>query len=38
MQLVEKHIVKRTDKRYKDLLEFCHLSKNLYNTVLYTIR
>ena len=38
MQLVEKHIVKRTDKRYKDLLQLCHLSKNLYNTVLYTIR
>ena len=38
MQLVEKHIIKRNDKRYKDLLHLCHLSKNLYNTVLYTIR
>lgn len=38
MQLVEKHIIKRNDKRYKDLLQLCHLSKNLYNTVLYTIR
>ena len=38
MQLVEKHIVKRNDKRYKDLLQLCRLSKNLYNTVLYTIR
>ena len=38
MNLVEKHIVKRTDRRYKELLELCHLSKNLYNTVLYTIR
>ena len=38
MQLVEKQIIKRTDRRYKELLEFCHLSKNLYNVVLYTIR
>lgn len=38
MKLVERQIVKRTDKRYKDLLELCHLSKNLYNVVLYTIR
>lgn len=38
MQLVEKQIIKRTDKRYKELLSLCHLSKNLYNTVLYTIR
>lgn len=38
MQLVERHVIKRNDKRYKDLLELCHLSKNLYNVVLYTIR
>ena len=38
MQLVEKQIITRTDRRYKELLELCHLSKNLYNTVLYTIR
>lgn len=38
MQLVEKQIIKRTDKRYKELMTLCHLSKNLYNTVLYTIR
>lgn len=38
MQLVEKQIIKRTDRRYKALLELCHLSKNLYNVVLYTIR
>ena len=38
MQLVEKQIIKRTDRRYKELLELCHLSKNLYNVVLYTIR
>ena len=38
MQLVEKHIIGRSDERYKELMELCHLSKNLYNTVLYTIR
>lgn len=38
MNLVEKHIVRRSDPRYKDLMELCHLSKNLYNVVLYTIR
>lgn len=38
MNLVERHIVRRNDKRYKDLLDLCHLSKNLYNVVLYTIR
>ena len=38
MQLVEKHIIKRNDIRYKELMNLCHLSKNLYNTSLYTIR
>ena len=38
MQLVEKYIIKRTDRRYRELLDLCHKSKNLYNTVLYTIR
>lgn len=38
MQLVEKHIVRRGDARYAELMELCHLSKNLYNVVLYTIR
>ena len=38
MQLVEKHIVTREDPRYKELMNLCHLSKNLYNVVLYTIR
>lgn len=38
MRLIEKHIIKREDERYKELLALCHLSKNLYNTVLYTIR
>ena len=38
MRLIEKQIIKRSDERYKELLALCHLSKNLYNTVLYTIR
>lgn len=38
MQLVEKHIISREDPRYKELMNLCHLSKNLYNVVLYTIR
>jgi putative transposase len=38
MNLVEKHLIKRTDKRYSELMGLCHLSKNLFNTVLYTIR
>ena len=38
MNLVEKHIIKRTGRRYKELLELCHLSKNLYNAALYIIR
>lgn len=38
MRLIEKQIIKRGDERYKELLALCHLSKNLYNTVLYSIR
>lgn len=38
MQLTEKHIIRKSDERYKELMELCHLSKNLYNVVLYTIR
>ena len=38
MQLIEKQIITRNDRRYKELLGLCHLSKNLYNTVLYVIR
>jgi len=38
MLLTEKHIIKKSNKYYKDLSDMCHLSKNLYNTTLYTIR
>lgn len=38
MQLVEQHIIKKNDKRYKDLDEVCFKSKNLYNAALYEIR
>ena len=38
MQLVEHHIIKKTDARYKILDEVCFKSKNLYNAALYEIR
>lgn len=38
MRLVEQHIIKKTDKRYKELDNLCFLSKNLYNQALYRIR
>ena len=38
MQLVEQHIIKKTDARYKILDEVCFKSKNLYNAALYEIR
>ena len=38
MQLVEQHIIKKNDERYKDLDEVCFKSKNLYNAALYEIR
>lgn len=38
MRLVQQHIIKSTDHRYKDLLDLCHLSKNLYNATLYDVR
>ena len=38
MLLTEKHIIKKSNKYYKELKDMCHLSKNLYNTTLYTIR
>lgn len=38
MQLVEQHIIKKNDDRYKDLDEVCFKSKNLYNAALYEIR
>lgn len=38
MQLVEQHIIKQSDQRYKKLLQATHLSKNLYNAGLYAVR
>lgn len=38
MQLVEQHIIKKNDNRYKILDEVCFKSKNLYNAALYEIR
>lgn len=38
MKLVEKHIIKCTDKRYKAIDETAYKSKNLYNASLYAVR
>lgn len=38
MYLTEKHLIKKNDPRFKDLLELCRLSNNLYNATLYDIR
>lgn len=38
MILVEKHIIKPTNKFYKEIDTLCLLSKNLYNVTLYWIR
>lgn len=38
MILSERHIISRNDDRYKELSTLCHLSKNLYNATLYTVR
>ncbi|MBO6273679.1 hypothetical protein J6O48_13020 [bacterium] len=38
MLLVEQHIIKQANKHYKELLDLCHKSKNLYNATLYAIR
>ena len=38
MQLVEKHLVKESDKNFRILDELCFKSKNLYNSTLYAIR
>jgi putative transposase len=38
MRLVEQHIIKESDNRYKELAEHLHLSKNLYNAGLYAVR
>lgn len=38
MQLVEKHIIKKSHKYYKELDNLCFLSKNLYNVANYVVR
>ena len=38
MKIVERHIIKKSDKRWKSLDNICFLSKNLYNSALYYIR
>lgn len=38
MILVERHIIKQNNKHYKELDNLCFLSKNLYNSALYSIR
>jgi len=38
MKIVERHIIKKIDKRWKSLDNICFLSKNLYNSALYYIR
>lgn len=38
MRLVEQHIIKSSNKYYKELMRLCGLSKNLYNATLYAVR
>ena len=38
MILTERHILKRSNKNFKELDNLCFLSKNLYNSALYFIR
>jgi hypothetical protein len=38
MQLVEQHVIKRTDARYPIIYGAAFASKNLYNTALYEMR
>ena len=38
MKLVERHIIRKTDKRWKALDDISFLSKNLYNSALYFIK
>ena len=35
---VEQHIIKPTDKRYKDLCDILSKPKDLYNTAVFVIR
>ena len=38
MVLVEKHIIKQSHQYYDEVDHLCFLSKNLYNSTLYTVR
>lgn len=38
MRLVERHIIKQSDIRYRELDSLMFLSKNLYNAALYSVR
>lgn len=38
MRLVERHIIKPSHVYYKQLLDLCHKSKNVYNAALYIVR
>ena len=38
MKLVERHIIRKSDKRWKTLDDISFLSKNLYNSALYFIK
>jgi putative transposase len=38
MQLVEQHVVKRTDSRYRAIDQAAFASKNLYNAANYEVR
>ena len=38
MQLVEQHIIKKSNSLFKELDVMCFLSKNLYNQALYRVR
>ena len=38
MILTERHIIKKTNPLYSELDNLCFLSKNLYNSALYTVR
>jgi len=38
MKIVERHIIKKSDKKWKSLNDICFLSKNLYNSALYYIK
>ena len=37
-QRVERHIIKSSDKYFSLLMNFCHMSKNLYNHANYLVR